>query len=123
MICASPNSRSRLDRFYCNQSVVEGFDRKLTCAALAWTPRLSRHRALSFRRALPRHSSFETAPLADDVMENPEWPHRVALAWQDLLGEEAAPSALRKLVCLKKAMRTAARNLPFSASLPRMPLH
>eukprot|EP00959_Pyramimonas_sp_CCMP1952_P137619 2880257-Pyramimonas_sp.AAC.1 len=51
-------------------------------------------------------------------MENPAWPHRVALAWQDILAEEAHPSPLRRLVCLKKAMRTAAHNLPFSASPP-----
>eukprot|EP00959_Pyramimonas_sp_CCMP1952_P328029 6867301-Pyramimonas_sp.AAC.1 len=62
MTYGSPTSRSRLDRFYCNQSAVEGIDRKLTCSALAWTPGLSRHRAVNFRRALPRRSAFEGAP-------------------------------------------------------------
>ena len=116
MTYSSPNARSRLDRIYCNQSTVENFDRKMVCAALEWHRELSRHRAISFRRTLPKRSVDEDAPLPEHVLDNPEWPHRVALAWQDLLAAEADPSSLRTLVCLKKAMRTAARNLSYSAA-------
>eukprot|EP00959_Pyramimonas_sp_CCMP1952_P129725 2712907-Pyramimonas_sp.AAC.1 len=88
MSYASPTSRSRLDLLYTSQSAVEGLHRAMMCAALAWCPELSRHRPVSFRREVPQRSAEMRSPLLDQVLEHPEWPRLVSLAWQDLLKDE-----------------------------------
>ena len=111
MTYASPNSRSRLDRFYCNQDATDGLDRHMVCAAMAWRPELSRHRPISFRRSVPQHKKEKDRPIPDHVLDDKRWPSKVALAHGDLLREKPSASLLRSLILLKKAMRTAACNM------------
>ncbi|CAK0851716.1 unnamed protein product [Prorocentrum cordatum] len=114
MSYASPTSRSGDDRLYCKQAATESLDRAMTCVALDWCPKLSRHRAISYRREVPRRTQGDHAPLPDQVIEHPEWPRLVALAWQDLLKDDPGGSSLKQLALLKAAMRRAARSLNYT---------
>eukprot|EP00959_Pyramimonas_sp_CCMP1952_P076442 1597301-Pyramimonas_sp.AAC.1 len=68
MTYATPNARSRLDRLCCNQEHTHYLDYNMSCAALQWCPKeLSRHRAVSFRRARPCRDAAFLQPLADHV--------------------------------------------------------
>ena len=118
MACAFPAPRSRLDRICCNQAVGEGFDRKVSCAALEWQPEPSRRRAVSFRRSLPQRGPDACAPIPDRILDRPEWPRKVSLAWQVMLDSEPSAPPPRRLVLLKRAMRQAAKNFGFEASGP-----
>ncbi|CAK0882116.1 unnamed protein product, partial [Prorocentrum cordatum] len=111
MTYASPNARSRLDRLYCNQEHTHYLDYNMSCAALPWCPELSRHRAVSFRRARPCRDSDSAQPLADHVVDHPDWPSKVALTFGELLDQSPGASRLRKASFLEEAMRTAAAHL------------
>ena len=62
MTYVSPNSRSRLDRFYCNQDVTDGLGRHMACTVLEWKPDLSRHRTISFRLHSRSRPAWEISP-------------------------------------------------------------
>ena len=108
---ASPDSRSRLDRIYSNQYDTEFMDKSFSCTALNWQPELSRHRPISFRKCVASHKKEFERPIGDQVLEHPDWPRQVALAWTSLLRDNADASAITKLQLIKRAMRHAEKAL------------
>eukprot|EP00959_Pyramimonas_sp_CCMP1952_P265538 5552133-Pyramimonas_sp.AAC.1 len=76
MTYASPNTRSRLDRLYCNQEHAHYLDYNMSCAALPWCFELSQRRVVSFRRARPCRDSDSAQPLADHFVDHPDWPSK-----------------------------------------------
>ena len=121
MTYASPNSRSRIDRFYCNQYEVEYMDRSFACTALSWDPALSRHRPISFRKQIPEFRSHLNKPIPDEVLEHGDWPRQVSLAWHDLLREHPDAAPVHKLQLLKKSMRIAEKNMNKIGGAPPPP--
>ena len=108
--CTHENAlaRSRLDRIYTNQHLTEQLDRHYFCVALEWKRGLSAHRPISFGRRRSCAHSFAERPLPPAAMEDPTWPSRVSLRYEELRRDE--PEAhqdqpLRKLVLMKKAIR------------------
>ena len=55
--------RSRIDRVYANQHVVDQLDRQLECGALSFPYGLSAHRPVSFARRVPVPKTGGVAPL------------------------------------------------------------
>jgi len=108
---ASPDSRSRIDRIYCNQYDVEYMDKSFSCTALNWNPALSRHRPVSFRKCLATGAADMARPIGDQVLEHPDWPRQVSLAWHALLRDHPDASAIVRLQLLKRAMRDAEKAL------------
>ena len=121
MTYASPNSRSRIDRYYCNQYDVEYLDRVFTCTALSWIPALSRHRPISFRKQIPEFRSQLNKPIPDPVLEHADWPRQVSLAWHDLLREQPEATPVNKFQLLKKTMRNAEKNMNIAVNTPPPP--
>ena len=108
---ASPSSRSRLDRIYCNQYGVEYLDRTISCTALNWVAELSKHHPVSFRKNIPADNPAKERPIPNQVLDHPDWPRQVALAWHDLIDEHPETTALTQLKLLKTEMRVAERAI------------
>ena len=108
---ASPDSRSRLDRVYSNQWDTEFLDRQFTSTALHWVPNLSRHRPLSVRKFLPDTTDHAVKPIPDQILDHPDWPRQVSLAWHELLRAHPSATSIEQLKLVKEAMRQAERAL------------
>ena len=79
IVVISPNARSRLDRLFCNWEHTHCLHYSMSCAVLQWCPELSRDRAVSFRRLLPSRDTESLQPLADHIVDHPDWPSKVVL--------------------------------------------
>ena len=111
MTYAGGESRSRIDRIYTNMHEVNYLDRRIACAALGWTPHLSRHRPVSARRSHSVRHADDIPPISDLAVEHTDWPRQVALAWHDLCRAHPGASGLKQLVLFKQAMREAERTI------------
>ena len=102
----SSSARSRLDRIYCNQHVVEQFDRELRVTALDWRKDLSNHRAVGFSRKTPDKAASGRRGVSEAAIKHVDFPCRVKLAWQDSHKDDPNCSSVERLRMLKRAMCT-----------------
>ena len=88
---SSAIARSRLDRVYWNQHLVDQLAHRLVCAALEAT-QLSAHRAISFARRLPQQQDFR--PIQPHAVHQIGWKPKVCARFQSLFSH-ANPSGFR----------------------------
>ena len=108
---ASATSRSRLDRIYCNQHVVEQLDRHIKVVALEWKPQLSHHRAVLFARRLPHAVSSDERPVCVQSIQHDDFPRLVALNFNAKVNANPEASDVQKLLLLKAAVKEVGQTL------------
>jgi len=105
-------SRARLDRVYLNQHIACQLDRVIGCSPLAWVKALSDHRPLAFWRRTPSHEPGSEGPLPPQSIRHPDWLARVKLELTNLESQDTLPpSAIRRGILCKRAMRLVSRNI------------
>ena len=102
MTYLSPQSRSRIDRFYVSHHGSEYLYRTFSCTALGWCPALSRHRPLSYRKIIPQKSNKAAVPMREATIKHPDFPRQVMLAWQDSRRDNTDASACKQLDLFKQ---------------------
>ena len=110
--------RSRIDRVYWNAFHSEQLDRVVTCSALEWVPQLSAHRPLALARRAPQRERDAPRPLQPGLVNDAQWPVRVAAAFAELCAAAPQPlSGIGRSALLRKAMRMVAARMQCEASL------
>ena len=71
---SSASARSRFDRFYTNEHIVEQLDKKLAAVAFSWAPTLSNHRAMLFSRSRPNGLLEDMRPIKLHIVEHDDFP-------------------------------------------------
>ena len=105
---SSSRGRSRLDRIYWSSHPAHQLDKRISCAALAWAPHLSAHRAVSWSRlsTCRSTSSGTLPPLSTSAFHHLDWRRRVSLAWGEAVRQDQlSENPFRRLVLLKRAIR------------------
>jgi len=106
--CDAGGARSKVDRMYINQHITFQLDHQCSTSVLEWDFDLSRHRPIVFQRRSHVTSPGETRPLQSHVFNRPGWANDVIEVFKaKCIQDHIAPSACRRLVLLKDAIREA----------------
>ena len=111
MTHASANARSRLDRIYCNEHVVEQIDREIKSVALEWKTHISNHRTVLFSRRAPHRLLEQDRGLQRDVIYHEDFTRQVHLSFQEKRRQQPMAAGIRVLKLLKEAIKETGQHL------------